>query len=243
MNPISQTRLATLAGVTKQRITAVIKADPPQVTIIIDGKGKKKIDLDGHLTAKYLQGRTPTPEQPREPNKSKAGRPLDHTEPSINPYQGENDYQSESNNPSGTGTGSTSVAKNLKDRNTQLTNEALEIKIGQTRGNLVQKKLSINIFSQIYNIHENQFKSISVKTNPKIESVYTSEYQDKATEILKELGLTNKKEAKKTILKILNIGESARFRRLTEIMEDETMAILKNIQFEIDRYLRLSEVK
>jgi hypothetical protein len=247
MNPISQTRLAALAGVTKQAITKVVKADPPKVTIVVID-GKKKIDLDGHLTANYLKGRTPTPQpenknkdksQDKDQNKPKPGRPSDNTTTPVNPYQGEHNYQSPSNNPSGI-SNATTEAKNLKERNTELKNEELEIKISQSRGDLVEKKLSVSIFNKIYGIHENQFKSLSVKTNPKIESIYTSEYQIKTIEILEALGKTGDNDAKKEIMKILNTGESTRFRKLNEVMEDETMIILKNIQFEIDRFLVLA---
>ena len=115
--------------------------------------------------------------------------------------------------------------------------EQLEIKISQDRGDLVRKNLSTSVFSGIYNIHENQFKAISVKTNPKTEQIYTSEYQSKADELVKEFKLKDTSDTKTSILKILNAGESERSRALTEIMEDETSSILKNIQFEIDRFL------
>ena len=229
MKLISKAAFARTISVSAPYVDKLCKSG--KLTLRLDGK-KQKVDLHGSLTLKYIAGREESGKvqtQPEEPTQSPK------TTPTFIPG---------GNNPSGTGNSTSDPeTQNKKERNLELKNEELEIKISQTRGDLVRKKLSVNIFSQIYNIHENQFKSISVKTNPKTETVYTSEYQDKATEILEALGLVGKKEAKKEILKILNIGESERFRRLTEIMEDETMAILKNIQFEIDRYLRLSEVK
>ena len=54
MTPITQAKLAQLAGVTPQQITKVVRFKPPQLTIIkLPGKAKLFIDLDGHLTAHY----------------------------------------------------------------------------------------------------------------------------------------------------------------------------------------------
>ncbi len=248
MNPITQSQLrrgrtnqATGKEITKQ---AVSKAVSSGKLTTCDVSGKSMIDLDGHLTVEWIRSHPIQAAKPAQPQTAPQTAPTIPDPPPQKQQTPASAYLPQAgNNPSGTaGHTGDDEETNLKDENLDLKNEKLRIENSQKRGDLVLKPLTGSIFKMIYGIHENQFKSIAVKSKPKIEAAYTALYPAKADEILEALGLKPDKNQKTEILKILNIGESDRARVITEIMEDETGAILKNIQHEIDRGMKLMEV-
>ncbi len=237
MTPITQAKLAQLAGVTPQQITKVVRFKPPQLTIVkIPGKLKPFIDLDGHLTAQYLHGRTPKePDDPAEPTKTTPD------EKPINPYQDDGNYKSKSHNPSGIrvigGTDKQALDKiyiEEKIENTRIKNE-------QLRATLIPKDLVEKIFSKIHSIDDTQFKTIGINTNSKIESVYGQDNIRKVGQILELFSRLPDDRIKSDIQKILEEGETGRTLEINSIMEDATGSILKNIQREIDDFLILCE--
>jgi len=239
MTPTTQAKLSQRAGVTPQQITKVMRAQPPQVTLVtVPGKLKKQIDLDGHLTAQYLEGRTPKPEP--EPGEKKEKPAAPHA-PAVNPYQGKGNYKSTSRNASGVAlTGN--EQKHELDR--ILTEEKIEekrIKNEQLRATLIPKDLVEKVFFRIHSIDDTQFKTIGINTNSKIESVYGADNIRKVTQILELFGAKPDDKKKSDVQKILEEGEAGRTLEINSIMEDATGSILKNIKREIDDFLILCE--
>lgn len=249
METITQTKLAELAGVTKQMITKVMRAKPPQLTFVIEG-GKKKIDLDGHLTATYLQGRTPKPQArvTAGPEKKRGrGRPLKIPEEPVNPYQDDGRTPSRGNNPSGTGDPGN---LGLKDRKTQEEILRLEIANDQKRTTLILKESVTTLFGKIHAIDTNQFKTLGPNVNQQIDSIYNETNHLKAKKIvelfrsllnIQGVKLEIKKETESEITKILETGSEDNKTEINRVMEDETGKILKNIQREIDDFIRAND--
>lgn len=249
MTPITQAKLAHLAGVTPQQITKVIRAKPPHVTIVkLPGKAKSYIDLDGHLTAQYLEGRSPKdPELIKA--KQKPGRPKEPG-PTDNPYQGDGGYKSTSRNPSGTGEADDAAATNLKDRKTQEEILRLEIANDQKRTTLILKESVTTLFGKIHAIDTNQFKTLGPNVNQQIDSIYNETNHLKSKKIvdlfrsllnLTGIKLEIKKEIESEITKILETGSEDNKTEINRVMEDETGKILKNIQREIDDFIRAND--
>lgn len=247
MNLISQTKLAALAGVTKQRITAVLKAEPPLVTIVIDDRGKKKIDLDGHLTANYLKGRKPTEQKPQPEKKSKRGRPRDVQEQPVNPYEGAGDYQA-TGNPSGVGLpGANDVISGGGHGKTwyeiQLKKQQIEekrIKNEQQRGNLIEKSTVELLFGRMYQIDVDQIKPLGVDLSPKIITITNELNKQKAKTILEALEITDKSVLKQ-VESVLNSGEKEMKTKIISVCEDISAGILANVQAEINNFLEVME--
>lgn len=243
MTPINQAKLAQLAGVSPQQITKVMRADPPQVTLVkLPGKAKPFIDLDGHLTAQYLEGRTPT--EPTEPGEKPYKNPTTRTKP-TNPYQGAGEPPNRGNNPSGKGT---RVDTNLKDRKTEEEILRLEIANDAKRTTLILKETVTTLFGKIHAIDTNQFKTLGPNVNQQIDAVYNEQNQAKSKKIvvlfqsflnLAGVELEIKKDTESEITKILETGSEDNKIEINRVMEDETGKILKNIQREIDDFIRV----
>ncbi len=236
MTPITQAKLAQLAGVTPQQITKVVRFKPPQLTIVkLPGKAKLFIDLDGHLTAQYLHGRTP--KELKEPTETKK-EPGKEEKP-INPYQDDGNYKSKSHNPSGVRIPGSESKHDLDRIYIEEKIENTRIKNEQLRATLIPKDLVEKIFSKIHSIDDTQFKTIGINTNSKIESVYGQDNIRKVGQILELFSRLPDDRIKSDIQKILEEGETGRTLEINSIMEDATGSILKNIQREIDDFLIL----
>lgn len=237
MNEITAASLSRMSGVSRARISVLMKADPPRLTIIEGDDGKRKIDLDGHLTAKFLKGRKPKEPTPTQTQSTKKTTP-------PNPYQGEGKPPDKGNNTKGTaGHNSNSDEElNLKEENLELKNEKLRVDIGQTRGKLIEKRLVVSTFDQLAAIDENQFKSLSIRVGPKIEESLAESYDEKSTDILQLIGKETDPDLKIEVMKIMNNGGPDRIRKITEIIEEDTGKVLKNIQYVLGKFLEGCEV-
>lgn len=222
-----------------QYIDRELKKNPPTLTVITKGKtasGKKriKIDLDGELTQKFIRLRVPDSEY-LKPEKKKATR----TEEKIKNEPAEEFDPLESRNPSGLA--ATGEAGELKAEKTREEIEKLRIDNQQKRGALIEKKLIVMVFNRLANIDENQFRALNVRACPKIIALDSKRNDEKVNEILELFGKEKSKTLRTETLKILNSGESEKTSEITEILEEDTGKVLKNIQREFGDYLEIIE--
>ncbi len=232
MKPVTQKYIKEITGLSKQGISKACAAG--HLTMCLRA-GKKMVDLDGHLTAKWLAGRK---------KKSKKAKP--ETEPiPVNPYIDDISEIEPSTNPSGlapSGAAFDPKAKNLKDEKVRLQNEKIQLEIDQKRGDLIEKKLVVSTHNALAGIDENQLKSLNVIIGPKIDSVYTRGYSSSINKILDLLGKKEDHDLKTDILKILNSNSEPNKKEITEIIEDAIGKVLRNIKREFDLFLQRADV-
>lgn len=237
MTPISKSDFARQCNITRQYIGQVIKKDLLDICV---HKNKEHIDLDGVNTQFFLserQGTVPTktveekPTKPAiEPIKEKVKQPPPKTHTQIQPPK--------INNPSGNnGAPLGEEKKELEIDRLKETIEKLKIDNNKKRGDYIPKVLIVNFFNQLYAIDENQIKTLDVNIAPKISTMNNEANSEKTKKILELMDKKKDKELKKKINQILSSGEPERKKRLSEICEDATSKILKNIQREIDSAL------
>ena len=229
MELISKAEFSRVLKVSAPYVDKICKAG--KVTLIQDGK-KQKVDLHGSKTLKFLSSRD---ESGRVVAKQKPQQVKD------NSIETEQTFVPSGNNPSGL-PGDSEEIYGLKDTKLSEQIEKLRIENQQKRGALIDKKLVTNVFDRLAGIDENQFKSLAVRVGPRIEESLADSYDNKTTEILLLLGRESDTDLKTDIQKIMNAGASDRIRKVTEIIEEDTGSVLKNIQYEFGKFLERCEI-
>lgn len=237
MNPVTQAQIKKLTGLSKQFISKECKAE--RLTMC-ESNNKRMVDLDGHLTVEWLRQRSDkitkkvVPETPIDKDKI-----IDL----INKPQ-----QSSGNNPSGLSTADPDEKK-LKDVKLEEQIEQLRIKNQQSRGDLIEKFQVKKLFGKMYEIDQNEFKTINVSITPKISAVYNTANTTKTKDIIElitaetDIKASKIKNLKSEINKTLEAGEPDRILEMNKILEDATGKILENIQREIDGFINMIEEK
>ena len=220
MNPVTQSEIKTLTGLSKQFISRQCAAG---LLTMCMSNNKKMVDLDGHLTIEWLKTKRDRIEGKKDPIIPISDK-LNH------------DLLAPSNSPSGLA--STGEKKKLSDQKLVEQIEEIQIKNQIKRADLVQKKTVIKVFNRFYGIHETQLKSIGINAGPKISTVYNKSNAVKTFEILKLLEREDDKPLRTELTKVMNSGESERINSMNQILEDATGSILKSIQIEIDKFLK-----
>lgn len=227
MNPITQTKLAQLAGVSKQAVSKVALAGRLTKCMV---NGKEKIDLDGALTQEYIKFQQQSQEErdiekalhDEEIGKAFAAiREKPHTTRSI-PSEPTEYIRGE---------------RELKKKKLEAQIEEIKIKNQQKRGALIPKNLVVRIFNKIYAIDEDMLKPIGVDISPKISAIYNSANAAKTTEILKYFKSESSALAKSEIQKILNANEPDRITEMNQVIEDSIGHALSSIKREVDKFL------
>ena len=232
MNLITKSAFAKIINVSAAYIGKIADA---QLTLIDDGKSKKlKVDLHGVATLRFLENReTNIPaDQPTAPTEKPPA-----TKPKPTTTSG--------NNPSGLAL--TGQSKKLSDIKLEEQIEKLKIENQQKRGDLIEKILIKKLFGRMYEIDQNQFKTINVSITPKISAAYNAANTSKSKaiiELIKEecdVKPDRLKELKSEINKTLEAGEPDRILEMNKILEDATGVILENIQRQIDEFINMIE--
>lgn len=249
MNIISKKELATRANRTPQYIDKLQDKNPPVVNFLnlgqtASGKPKIKVDADGPLTRKFIidcLGKGDSAQKTAvkreavkkiKPKIPKYKAPKIPAPPTVNEY-----VPPLTTEPTPDG----DDKHELEKRKLQEQIKDLELKNEIKRKDLIDKKLTVMVFNKIYGIHESQFKSLGVSATPKISAIYNDANTEKTNEILELFDKTNDDEFKLEINKILSSGEEIIKTKSNEVFEDATMSILKNIQREIEKFLKTVE--
>lgn len=244
MQPISKSDFARQCNISRQYIGQAIKKNLLDICV---HKNKEHIDLDGVNTQFFLSERAGGQKvQAAEPKKvsakSKQNPSKTPSEPTTEPVQTKRLNTTiqppKINNPSGNnGAPLGEEKKELEIDRLKETIEKLKIDNNKKRGDYIPKVLIVNFFNQLYAIDENQIKTLDVNIAPKISTMNNEANSEKTKKILELMDKKKDKELKKKINQILSSGEPERKKRLSEICEDATSKILKNIQREIDSAL------
>lgn len=209
---LKQTEFADLVGISRAGVTKA------KVTFAkVDGK--KQIDMEGHETLDYLQRR-----------KIREATGLNQTKEAATPKKFKNKP------PADTGE-ITTPEGDLKSQKLAQEVERIKIQNEKSRGELIYREFVEKTMSQLFSIHENQFKTLGVNLSPKISEIYSKQNEEKALDIM-ELFECKDKNKKTDIVKILNQGEAERVTELNNASEDSTMKILKNIKRLFDNFLK-----
>lgn len=237
MNPVTQREIKDLTGLSKQLISR--DCNKGKLTMCMSNN-KRMVDLDGHLTIEWLKLKKSrikgAPEKKEIPIHDKIDMDL-LNQPSSD----------SGNNPSGLP--STGESKALKDIKVEEQIEQLRIKNQQSRGDLIEKLLIKKLFGKMYEIDQNEFKTINVSITPKISAVYNAANTTKTKDIIElitaetDIKASKIKNLKSEINKTLEAGEPDRILEMNKILEDATGKILENIQREVDNFINMIEEK
>jgi hypothetical protein len=218
---VSKSEFAKIIGVSPSRVGKITD----QLTLVsVEGKVKPQIDLLGIATLKYREKRE------QSQGETEPAQPDITPPPKITGIGSGNNPASHQPKPT---TKSALEIEKLEEGN-----EKLRIDNEKKRGNLIPKILIKRVFSRLFSIHENQFKSLGVKITPAISAVYNDSNQQKTLEILESIGKEKDKALKSEIGKILESGEPDRILKTNGIIEDATSQILKAVQREFEKFLK-----
>jgi hypothetical protein len=235
MNPITKSAFAELAKFSRQYLNELIRDDKIILnTVVLNGK--EMIDLDGPETQSYLKSRNRNAYSPKKQKQEKPKKNLKKTtkqKPQTTTKKSSNNNQEGYN-----GTTGNEEKRDLQNKKLIEDIEKVRIDNEKKRGALIPKILIQRVFSRLYSIDENQFKSLGINVSPKISSVYNSENNKKTREILTLLEKEKDAGLKKEINKILNAGESQRILEMNRILEDATGGILVAVKRELDKFLK-----
>lgn len=250
MNPITQAQLrkgrtnqATGRPITKQ---AVSKAVSKGKLTTCEVSGRTMIDLDGHLTVEWIRSHPIQASVPIQKIAKPQTEPEETHDPPP-PQTPASAYLPQGNNPSGTGDPGN---LGLKDRKTQEEILRLEIANDQKRTTLILKESVTTLFGKIHAIDTNQFKTLGPNVNQQIDSIYNETNHIKSKKIvdlfrsllnIQGVKIEIGKETESEITKILETGSEDNKTEINRVMEDETGKILKNIQREIDDFIRAND--
>lgn len=254
MNLITKKKLSEFCRISAQAIDKFQKKVPPVIDFVdygktASGKTRWRVEQFGELTVAFIkeqQGKNPEKQIPEVyPRTKEYNCP---PKPSNQPKNTEQEPITGKQHATSKKYDSIALAK-VKYLKAEEDLEKVRIFNQQARGDLIDKELVKKLFGKMYEIDQNQFKTINVSITPKISAAYNSANTNKTNDIIEliksetELSPEKSKNFKTEINKILESGEPDRILEMNKILENTTGKILENIQREVEEFIKMVENK